>query len=235
MRPTPKSHFRNPLEVLLNSVGALRVLRVLASHGGALPASALVDQTRLTRSVVHHTLKALTEEGIIQTMGRARSVLYQFDGLHPLASALQALFEAETQRADRVLEAIRTTADRLAPSVLAAWLFGSVARGEDTSRSDLDVAIVVDQEPADDLTHRVADELAPVEAAERVVISVVGLSRSDLLRLPSLNPQFWASLRQDAVVLTGPGPESLATTLKIEQRRTASATPDTHTKEPADG
>src|SRR5690348_6341541 len=115
MRAAPKSHFHNPIDALLGSVSEVRVLRALVRHGGALSASSLVDQTRLTRSNVHKALQRLTAESVVETLGHGRSMLYQIATRHPLAPALKALFEAEAGRVDRVIEGIRRVANSHAP------------------------------------------------------------------------------------------------------------------------
>lgn len=235
MRATRKSHFHNPVDTLLGSASEVRVLRILARHGGALSVSQLANQTRLSRSNVHKALQKLMAGLVVKELGTGRSVLYQIATQHPLVPALTALFEAETGRVNRVIEAIRRAADGHAPFVLGAWLYGSVARGEDTSKSDLDVAIVVDEEPADRITKAIREDIEPMETGEGVTVSVIGLSPSEFLRLPSINPQFWMSLREDAVSLVGKSPDSLVTYLKIEAHKTTVRSVETTHSGPISG
>ncbi len=235
MRATPKSHFHNPVDALLGSASEVRVLRILARHGGTLSASHLVNQTRLTRSNVHKALQSLTAGRVVEALGTGRSVLYQIAPQHPLVPALTAIFEAEAGRVNRVFEAIHRAADGHAPFVLGAWLYGSVARGEDTIKSDLDVAIVVDEEPADRITKAIREDLEPMETDEGVTVSVLGLSPSEFLRLPSINLQFWTSLREDAVSLLGRSPDSLVTYLKIDANKTSVRSAETTRSGPISG
>lgn len=137
-------------------------------------------------------------------------MLYRLDPRHPLVPALQALYTSEATRTDRVLEAIRAALGAHQGDVLGAWLYGSVARGEDTVHSDLDVAVVIDREPADPVLESIRDALAQVADAEQLTISVVGFSPSEFLAIPSVNPGFWDGLVEDAVPLVGTSPESLA-------------------------
>lgn len=61
-------------------------------------------------------------------------MLYRLNRRHALAEPVAELFRAEAARADVLFEGIRSVAERMHPPPVAVWLFGSVARGEDTTR-----------------------------------------------------------------------------------------------------
>jgi predicted nucleotidyltransferase len=137
-----------------------------------------------------------------------------------MADALTTLFEAERQHADALLETIRRAAVRLEPPPLAVWLYGSVARGEDTPASDVDVAIVSalpnPTAQADTLRDRIANELQ--ERDQRV--SVIALAPKDVRRLARERAEIWTELVRDAAVLAGYDPAGL---LEHLSRRAARA------------
>ena len=76
----------------------------------------------------------------------------------------------------RVVEEVRQAARRLAverPGVLEVWLFGSLARGDATPRSDADLLIVVDQ-----------DARRPMDRIPEFLLLLEGLGRpTDVLVL----------------------------------------------------
>ncbi len=77
---------------------------------------------------------------VARRVGRSRTV--RLNGAHPLASPLRRMFRDEAGALARVAQAF---ADALPSAGLrAAILFGSVARGEPSARSDVDVLVVVD-------------------------------------------------------------------------------------------
>jgi predicted nucleotidyltransferase len=81
------------------------------------------------------------------------------------------------------VEALATLSPVLeaAPSVAAAWVFGSVARGEARDDSDLDVAVLLRDPRADLLTHRreLMDLAARLEQAAGRAVDIVVLGLHD--------------------------------------------------------
>ena len=232
-----QSVFRHPLTAALAGEGAVRLLRELAGHGGPLSPRALADRTGLTVQGARRALKRLEAVGVAVAVGSVDRRLYQLNPAHPLAPALAALFAAEAARVDAVYDGVRAALAGAPLPVLAAWTYGSVARGEDTAVSDLDVAVVFDVAdaaerasrraagPADDRRDAGAntsveaavgalrEALAPLEQTQHVTLSLVGLSRDDVRRLGAGDP-WWAGAARDAVPLAGPAPSALAARLR---------------------
>ncbi len=67
----------------------------------------------------------------MQRLGSHRTRLWRASDRHPLVQALAATFAAEQQRFDRILSAVRAAADE--SRIIGVWVFGSVARWEDTT------------------------------------------------------------------------------------------------------
>jgi predicted nucleotidyltransferase len=105
---------------------------------------------------------------------------------------------------------IREDARGCGPRVVAVWLYGSVARGEDRSRSDLDVAIVADADALPSALEAVRDALHLAGRKLRFEPSVVGLEPSDVARLARERDPWWIAVARDAIVLLGPRPDALA-------------------------
>lgn len=217
MRPTAQSYLRYPLSTLLGSEASLRVLRELALHGDELTTTLLARRTGVTDQSVRNVLAVLREGALLRIYGQGRSASYQLDAGHPLAPLLIDLFVAEHQSANAVRASIREAAEQVDP--LAVWVYGSVARGQDRIGSDLDLLLVA-EEDAD--AERVADEfrehMAEVGKAHRILISVVGISGADVLRLARTEDPFWREVVSDAEPLHGLGPEALVSRLKRLQR-----------------
>jgi predicted nucleotidyltransferase len=184
----------------------VRVLRVLARHGGLLAVPTLERAAGLPNAGVHRVLRALADTGVVRAEGQGRVTAYRLDGAHPLAPAIAALLTAEDARADRVLDAIRAAAAPYRPE--AVWLFGSAARGEDAPGSDVDVAVVFRAGAPEAALDGVREALRPAEDAERVTLSVVGLWPEDVARLAAGDP-LWRAFERDAVPLVGPPPALL--------------------------
>lgn len=219
MRATPQSFLRQPLSSVLAYPGNVRVLRELAQHGGELSATTLVDSTKLTRPSVLAALEQLAQQGYVEALGSSRLRLYRINHRHPLVPVLSALFAAEHERFHAVMDAIRAAADDA--GVTAAWLYGSVARGEDGPDSDVDVVVVDASGNARSATAKVREALHEKQDTLRFSASVVGLDRADIVRLASENDPWWVDIAKDAVPLVGPDPVSLASRLSTKKRRSA--------------
>jgi predicted nucleotidyltransferase len=211
----PQSHFRYPLNRVFGSEGAVRVLRELARHGGELSVPALVEATRLSagavRAIVGDDLAAV---GIVERVGSGRSVLYRLHRDHPLRGALEQIFEEEDARRRRVLDLLATAARETTPDVLAVWVYGSVARGEDAPGSDLDVALVLPYPDPNEAADRYRAAISPLLDREHASASVLVLSAADIDRLAVSDDPWWRNVVADALPVLGPPPAVLAQRLR---------------------
>lgn len=198
-----ESHLRYPLSTILGSVGSVRVLRALVAERSAQSAPQLAVATGLTPQGVRLVLDTLVRQRLTSTVGAGRIQMYTLNDSHPLASALVTLFHQEVQRWDALLDSIRNVLSKRGPAVSAAWLYGSVARGEDTPTSDLDIAVLVQSQTAGD---QFREDLVSLEDEQHLRISVTALTATELAALPEDDP-WWRSVVRDGRVLKGAAPE----------------------------
>jgi len=204
MQPSSVQSFvRFPLTQLLASGGHVRVLRALLSHGGAQSAAQLASDCAMTARGVRNTLDALVAQDAVKVMGPAGARLFAPALDRPLVSALAQLFEAERQHWQWLQEQLR---DGLAAEkeIRSAWLYGSVARGTDEPRSDMDVALVLSNESVD-ASRQVRDAMQVLGERLGVQISTVVLAPTELAKLPP-SDHWWSEVRRDAKVLKGVAP-----------------------------
>jgi predicted nucleotidyltransferase len=213
-----QSVLRYPLTVILGSVANVRTLRELVRHGGELSAPSLVKRTGLAKASVRQALQILETMKIVETLGAERSRLFRVQRKHPLAAALDELFQEEERRFEAVLSAIRVATDRCV-GLTAAWLYGSVARGEDRETSDVDIAAVGEPEAIPLIEQTLREAL--VEAEERLAFraSVVAIDTRDVLRLAAENDRWWTGLADASLGIVGDPPDVLLERLK-RQRNT---------------
>jgi predicted nucleotidyltransferase len=207
-----QSHIRYPLTRILGSAGNVRVLRALATRSTPQSAPQLAAAAGLTPQGVRLVLDALASQRMVIVHGAGRAQLHLLDLAHPFARELSGLFLAEQQRWEAILESIRAVLDRHGAAVGAAWLYGSVARGEDLPASDLDIAIMV---RAHSVADRIREDLMPLEDEQRLRIALTALTPKELAALPEDDP-WWSEVARDGRVLKGPAPDQA-------RRRLASA------------
>lgn len=203
------SFARQPLDVILAGTGSIRVMRALLAHGGAIHVSRIAQDTAITPDGVRGVLHNLERVGIIESSGSGRTRLFRAISGNPIVVALDALFAAERARFDDMLASVTSAAKD--KRIMAAWLFGSVARGEDTCDSDLDIAIVVAAGPTDvdTIADMVRDLLREHEERFGFTASIVPIPLADLRRLASERSPLWSDLLRDARVLKGSLPERI--------------------------
>jgi DNA-binding transcriptional ArsR family regulator len=213
----PESFLCHPTSTLLATPGSVRVLRELLESDAPLAVSTLAGRTRLSAQAVRNTLAALREGGIVEELGKGRSRLYRPDVSHPLYLPLGALFQAEAERFRTILDGLATAVENVTPTPLGAWIYGSVARGEDGPDGDLEVAVVAADEDVETPVGRLREMVGPIQDVQRVWISVVGLSPSDVRRL-SGKDRWWKRATEPHLPLFGKGPHELAEELQRPSR-----------------
>lgn len=204
MRATTQSFVRQPLSSVFANAANVRVLRELSRAGGESSARMLSERSKLTKPSVLSSLEYLEALGFVESLGSSRSRLYRIDGKHPLGPALAALFVAEDHRFGRIMSGIHKAA--LDAGVAAAWLYGSVARGEDRWDSDIDIALVT-YDDAVTMKTKVREALRDQEDALRFSASVLGFGPDDIVRLAAEKDPWWTAMCIDAVPLIGPPPD----------------------------
>ncbi len=210
-RSAVQSFQRYLLTQVLGTEANVRLLRELTLHGGQLSAPSLVARTGMAKGSVRTGLDALLAFGMVVMRGSGNARLYSLRTDHPLCGPIEALFEAERTRFDAVREVIRAAAQELEPVLVAAYVYGSVARGQDRPDSDLDVLVVAQDEAR--VSAMTAAMRKSLEApAERIgfLPSVIGLSQDDVARFMRDLQSPWKAALQNALVISGMDPGSLA-------------------------
>lgn len=120
-----------------------RVLGWLLLHPDeSLHVRELARLTNTSAGSLHRELVRLAEAGLITRSARGNQVLYQANRECPVFAELAGLFRKTGGMADVLREALTGLSER----IRFALVFGSVARGTETSHSDVDVLVVGDVE-----------------------------------------------------------------------------------------
>lgn len=104
----------------------------------ALHVRELARLTGTSAGSLHRELARLAEAGLLTRSERGNQVLYQANRASPVFNELAGLF----RKTGGVVEVLRTALAPLTERLRLALVFGSLARGEETSLSDVDVLVV---------------------------------------------------------------------------------------------
>ncbi len=201
-------NLRKPIRSVIPGVQGL-VLGVLANTTTPVTGrtvAGLLDGDATT-SGVSRVLGQLVEAGLVTCEPAGRANLYALNRDHVAAPAIEALAGLRGE----LLTRIRSTLATWTQPPVAAWLFGSAARGEGTSVSDVDILLVrPDGSDRDDIwttqTMRLVDQ---VRAWSGNACEIVDYTVRELRELVEGADPLVTSLRSDAVELAGEGPRSL--------------------------
>ena len=133
--------FAAPLNEILRSATHVRVLRALFEipRGFGVSGREIARRAGVAHPSANKALAALHAQGMVDVRRSARFDEYTLNFDNVLASAIGSLFSQEQRLTDDLKWMLRSELEPL--GVRRAYLFGSVAKGDTTSRSDIDLAL----------------------------------------------------------------------------------------------
>ena len=132
--------FRETLNDVFRTPTRVGVLRLLLRHADVpFTGREVARKLGLSASNVATALRSLQRLGIVRSMVKGKAILYQANRQHILMPSLWALFEFENDLLRSALRELPVEWEAYARSVI---LYGSVARGEESSDSDVDLCVV---------------------------------------------------------------------------------------------
>jgi hypothetical protein len=186
-----------------------QVLSVLAGTTAPLGGREVARLAGISQNGAWRALRRLVEQGVVieQPAGR-RSLLYTLNRDHLAADAIITL----TRLRSTLIERIR---DRIAGwevQPIHASIFGSAARGDGGTDSDIDILVVRprDADEEDERWRSQIDSLAAdVHSWSGNHAGIAEIPERDLARLRRERPPVVASVEADAITLTGDEPSML--------------------------
>lgn len=157
--------FADPLSTALFPESRRAVLGLLYAHPDeSFYLRQIVDLAGLAVGQTQRELKRLTEPGIVERTERGRHVYFRANERCPIYDELRGIIAKTTAGGAAIARGLEPLADR----ITVAFLFGSVARGQETRGSDIDVMVVGSASFAE-----VAGAVRAVEQQLRREISIV--------------------------------------------------------------
>lgn len=128
------------LNKLFSSPASISILRELSLRNVGITGRELARTVKLTPQAVHNALANLEAFKIVNRAFAGRSHYFTLNRNHYLSrNILESLFESERDFVNGIHNTIKKSIGRDTVSII---IFGSVARGEETMQSDLDLCIV---------------------------------------------------------------------------------------------
>jgi len=161
----------------------------------------IVRQSGAAQGAVQRELQKLAEAGILRRTVEGRHVYFQANRESPIFPELHMLLLKTAGIVDVVRESLAPLADR----IRAAFVFGSAARGELRSDSDIDVLVVGDMPFA-----AVADALASAQARLGRDVNPPVYPPAEFQKKIRAGHHFLTALLREPRLLAVGGPDELA-------------------------
>lgn len=188
------------------------ILHVLTGTTQGLTGRRVAELTESTQEGVRKALRRLVDNGVIEQQEAGNAILYQFNRRHLAAPAVERLTDIRRALLERLTDAFESWS----PPPLHASLFGSAARADGTTASDIDLFVVRPASVEEDTRawreqiERLPDE---VHAWTGNSTNIVDVPESTLPDLRRRRPAVVRNLEADALTLIGP---DIATLLERE-------------------
>ena len=132
--------------------------------------SDLAQHLKVTPSSLQRELASLSEAGVLCRTADGNRVYYQANNAFPLLPELQGLFVKTVGLADQIRDTLEPFWERMD----LAFIYGSVARGERTAQSDVDVLVLGSVGMAD-----LALPLRELEQTLQIPVNVTHFTRAE--------------------------------------------------------
>jgi predicted nucleotidyltransferase len=202
----------DPARVVMAPASAA-VLRVLVgAPGSRFTMRELAVVAGVSHNAAQTAVHRLVEHGVVLTEPAGRAILCQFNREHLAADAITGLVTLRT----RLLKVLTAEVASWTVQAVHASLFGSAARGDGTTGSDLDLLVVRPGLRTGGSVESWEEQLVVSGQRLRLVtgnpVSYVDLTRAGFREAVRTGEPIVASWRTDAIHLGG---ERLATLLRV--------------------
>lgn len=197
----PWAPIRSPID--------MEVLRVLRGTTRPLTGREVARLVRAgSQPSVNASLRRLSEEGLVRVEEAGNAYLYTFNREHLAAPAVEILADVRAELQRRVRDEI--SGWQVAPVHLS--IFGSAARGDGNTASDIDIFVVRPRDVPDEDPHwrEQLDTLSDhVLAWTGNHAGLSEVSETEVRRLRRERPPIVEDLSEDAITIAGPEPADL--------------------------
>jgi hypothetical protein len=203
---------QSPLDAVLGSMSKVKLLRILLPLDRPVALREAARMAGISASGAQAALGELTAMGIIDHREATSQHLYRVNRKNHLAAPLSALFNAEDERWSDLLAALENElyGGLFGPSIEAAAIFGSSARGDDRPDSDLDLLVVTESDDEDDdVWERLLDKQPVFQREFGVRLSPVVMSLDRLRQRAEDGDPLIAEVIKDGITVVKPSIEKL--------------------------
>ncbi len=219
MTGAPNMNLSEPITSVVTTLEG-QAFRVLAHTTEPLTGSAIARLSGSGSTVgMRLALARLVENGVVDVRKVGPSLVYTANRDHVMWPVIEALVSSADSAMERLQAAVVNSlemqdSDSISVRDISLAFFGSVARGESTAASDVDVLMILPSMTIDEVTAPLVDIVSSTIArATGNVCNVYCLTREQLTELIARNDAMIASWLADARTFNGSDVKRLIRTL----------------------
>jgi predicted nucleotidyltransferase len=193
--------FVRPVEAVIPGAQG-RILAVLSTTTAELNMRTIARLSHVSVAQTSRVLPALVSLGILERREAPPSALFRFVPENAAARAVTALAELRPA----VLDELARTAAEVEPQPISVVVFGSFARGEADSQSDLDVVVVRPRDVDEDEVPWRSALSQWARQARRLTgnhVEVIEVGEAEVSRLLRSRKPVWVDVQRDGIVIFG--------------------------------
>ncbi|MBU1854069.1 MAG: nucleotidyltransferase domain-containing protein [Candidatus Omnitrophica bacterium] len=149
------------LDEILKQGSKIKILRFLFAEKDEHTGRGIAKGIGMSASSTYKTLQEMKGEGLISVRKKGNAILYKLqEDNYIVKRLLGPLFKKEESIYDEVISVIKRNLLQMKKKIVSIAIFGSVARKEETSKSDIDMVIIVSDKIGRIKIDKVMDKLS---------------------------------------------------------------------------
>ena len=133
------------LDKVLSHEAKTRILRVVCKHNMEWTGRQLARELEISPTTANKFLKELAGEGVVNIKSAGRSHIYSLNTKsYIVKTIIRPFFEKEKDISNHMIGLIKKAISKTNVKVESLAVFGSIAEKRETSRSDIDLLVIID-------------------------------------------------------------------------------------------
>ena len=190
------SVLKTPLTEIFGSKSHVQLIRVMIFVNEPVTPKKLIKRTGLSKQGVYNGIDRLYKLGVINYVGSGKQIELRKE--HPLYDCIAQLFSSEQDYFDQILKNLKGEINELKVKPISAWIFGSVASGQDEYGDPLKIALLGNVKTVDEMVSEFRERIyqSGFEKQFDVTIEIKGgtIAEEDLV------------MKEDKILLWGTDP-----------------------------